>query len=63
MELIEREQPHFTDDPYYDIFVGGYIEARDFLKNEDEIEKLENAIALVQKFLDVAEKEGVIEIG
>jgi len=51
-----------TDDPYYDLFVGGYIKPRVMLDDSTQVEELLNAIKLVKQFLNEAEKLSILEI-
>ena len=50
-----------TDDPYYDLFEGGYIKPEDFLDPEDAL-RVTEAMAVVQDFLDSLENSGKLEL-
>ena len=49
-----------TDEPWYDLTSGGYINPSDFLVPEDAL-KVNRAIDVIQDFLDFLEKEGILE--
>jgi hypothetical protein len=51
-----------TDDPYYDLFQGGYIKPRELLVDEHQIATLELAVGLIQEFLEQAGSQGVLEV-
>lgn len=51
----------FSDDPYYDLFDGGYIDPKKILLSEDQYVKLLEAMITVRDFLDQAEEEGILE--
>ena len=40
----------WTDDFWYDLFEGGYIDPRKVLADESQIEAVENAIKVLQDF-------------
>jgi hypothetical protein len=46
-----------TDDFFYDLFDGGYIDPEKILKNRSDIEEVENAIAIIKDFRDSCEKQ------
>ena len=39
-----------TEDFWYDLFYGGYIRTADFLEYEEDIEQVEKAVEVLQKF-------------
>ena len=49
-----------TDDPFYDMFDGGYIKPEDVLEDQDA-QKVNDAIKTIQEFLDEGQKAGIIE--
>lgn len=51
-----------TDDMYYDLFEGGYIEPEKMLTNSDDIKKVRDAIEVVKQFLKEGEEKGKIII-
>lgn len=57
----EREEPVFTQDPWYDLSDGGYIDPEDLLSDPAQAQKLNDAVALIQSFFRQAEAAEVIE--
>lgn len=59
MKLADpRPEPFPSDDPYYDLFVGGYIRPEELLEDPDEV--LE-AMRVITEFLDFLEEEEILE--
>ena len=58
----DAKEPISTEDPYYDLFLGGYIKPGEFLSDKKQAEQIEQAIEVVKAFLKQAESIGVIEI-
>ena len=58
----DAKEPIFTEDPYYDLFLGGYIKPGELLSDKKQAEQVEQAIDVVKSFLNQAESVGVIEI-
>ena len=56
------KEPIRTSEPYYDLFDGGYIKPEKLLKHKDEAKKVNEAVALVKRFLEDAEEFGLIEV-
>ena len=51
----------WTNDLYYDLFEGGYINPKDLLENKEEIDKVKQAILTINEFLDGAiDKELIV---
>ncbi len=50
-----------TDDFWYDLTDGGYIEPSKILSDKAQIEEVERAIALLRSFKEQAEDDGVME--
>ncbi len=50
----------YTDEPWYDLTDGGYIEPEDLLDDHDEAVKVNEAIALVRDFLEQAFASGTL---
>lgn len=51
----------WTNDLYYDLFEGGYINPEDLLENKEEIDKVKQAILTINEFLDGAiDKELIV---
>jgi len=48
----------YSDDYYYDLFDGGYIKPMGILKTQEQIDIIENAVAIVDSFLVEAEAAG-----
>jgi hypothetical protein len=46
-----------SSEPYYDFFLGGYLEPENFLENEEDIEKVNEARNLIQEYLDTVIEE------
>lgn len=62
MKFKKDVEPLFTTDLYYDLFDGGYIKPSELLEPEDA-DKVNDAIKIIEQFLDKAEANGAIEIG
>ena len=58
----DAKEPIFTEDPYFVLFLGGYIKPGEFLSDKKQAEQVEQAIDVVKAFLKQAESVGVIEI-
>jgi len=50
-----------SDDKYYDLFDGGYLEPEKFLLNESDIELVNSSISVVLAYLEQLESAGLIE--
>ena len=59
---LNEENVIWTNDLYYDLFEGGYINPEDLLENKEEIDKVKQAIETVNKFLDGAIDLGLIVV-
>ena len=58
---LNEENTIWTSDLYYDLFEGGYINPEDLLENEEDIDKVKQAILTINKFLDGAiDKELIV---
>lgn len=51
----------YTDDFYYDLFVGGYLNPEAFLDNKKDIENLNNAIELIKQYELLLMENGICE--
>lgn len=60
MKFNKNAEPVYTDDPWYDLTSGGYIKPSELLTDQEEIEKVENAIKTIEEFFEDAEEAGVI---
>lgn len=60
MKFNKNAEPVYTDDHWYDLTSGGYIKPSELLTDQEEIEKVENAIKTVLEFLNEAEEAGLI---
>lgn len=58
---IPEEAVCVSDDPYYDLFLGGYIRPSEWL-DEPDASRVEEALALLKAFLYEMESEGYLEI-
>ena len=52
----------WTNDLYYDLFEGGYLDPETFLEDSEEVDKVKQAIETVNKFLDGAIDLGLIVV-
>ena len=50
-----------TNDFWYDLTDGGYINPRDLLEDEADIEKINEAIAIVEDFRNEMEEKEILE--
>lgn len=55
-EVIET-----TDDFMYMLFDGGYINPEEYLEDEEQIKKLNNAISLIKDFRNDFENAGLFQ--
>lgn len=60
MKFKENAKPVSSSDLYYDLFAGGYINPDKLLEAEDA-ERVNNAIALVEEFLNELENNDLLE--
>lgn len=51
-----------TSDLYYDLFDGGYIDPKKFLEDEEQIKKVNDAIKLIESYLEFLKDEGAVEV-
>lgn len=49
-----------TDDFWYDLTDGGYIKPNELLEDKDEIQQVEEAIKLLEKFKRSAEEKDIV---
>lgn len=58
---LNEDDVVWTNDLYYDLFDGGYINPEDLLENKEEIDKVKQAILTINEFLDGAiDKELIV---
>lgn len=58
---LNEDDVVWTNDLYYDLFEGGYINPEDLLEDEEEINKVKRAILTINDFLDGAiERELIV---
>lgn len=58
---LDEENVIWTNDLYYDLFEGGYINPEDLLENKEEADKVKQAILTINEFLDGAiDKELIV---
>lgn len=50
-----------SDDFWYDLFEGGYIQPRELLADKGQIKEVEKAIEILQNFYGDLEDSGLIE--
>lgn len=61
LHLKEGHKPvAITDDPHYDLFIGGYIKPEDYLVQVDA-NRVRSAMALIDEFFDYLETQGILE--
>ena len=60
MEFVKKAKI-VTDDFFYDLFDGGYINPEKLLKNQEDIDKVKNAIKVIKDFKDSAEDKDILE--
>lgn len=61
MKFKKNLEPIHTSDTWYDLFTGGYFKPSKLLKNKEEAKAVEDAMKLVEQFVDEAIEAGVIE--
>lgn len=57
----DAEPIETTDDFFYMLFYGGYIKPEEYLEDEEQIKKLNNAISLIKEFRNDFENAGLFE--
>lgn len=62
MKFKKLDEPVVSSDLYYDLFEGGYLEPKNLLKDKKDVKAVEDAIALVKKYLEEAQEAGSIEV-
>lgn len=60
MEFVKKAKI-VTDDFYYDLFDDGYIKPEKLLKNQEDIDKVKNAIEIIKDFKESAEDKDILE--
>ena len=60
-EFNNLKEPVYSQDFFYDLTVGGYINPFEMLKDKNQAEKVEEAVKLVNDFLTQAENNGLLE--
>jgi len=60
MKTKERE-PMSTADFYHDLFVGGYFHPKDFLEDQWQVRKLNEAIHMIKQYRFELEENNLIE--
>ncbi len=58
----EVDSTIYSEDPYYDLFAGGYIKPENMLVDPEQIAEVYSAINIIEQFLSQAEERGHIEI-
>jgi len=61
MRFKKRKEPIYTNDLYYDLFDGGYIDPKELLVNKEDMDKVNKAVDTIRSFLVEAEAKGVLE--
>lgn len=62
MKFKDIEEPIFSMDPHYDLFDGGYIKPEELLKNQKDIDKVNEAVETIREFFEGAERAGVLVV-
>lgn len=57
------KEPVFTTEPFYDLFLGGYIRPEELLVEKEDIKKVNEAIEIVETFMDNIKDKGLLIIG
>ena len=60
MEFVKKAKI-VTDDFWYDLFDGGYIKPEKLLMNQEDIDKVKNAMEIITDFKDSAEYFDIID--
>lgn len=58
---FKKDAKIVTDDFYYDLTDGGYIKPEKLLENEDDVNRVLDAIKVIEDFKNSAEESGVLE--
>lgn len=59
---LNEDDVVWTNDLYYDLFEGGYLDPETFLEDREEVAKVKQAIETVNEFLDGAIDLGLIVV-
>lgn len=59
---LPNEEPISSSGPYYDLFEGGYIQPADFLKEDEDIDKVYKAMDIISSFLEEIQEKGLLEV-
>ncbi len=59
---LNEDDVVWTNDLYYDLFEGGYLDPETFLEDSEEVAKVKQAIKTVNEFLDGAIDLGLIVV-
>jgi hypothetical protein len=62
MEFLPKLKKIETDDFYYDLFYGGYIDPEKLLKNQEDIDKVKDAINTIREFKSELHDKKLIRI-
>lgn len=54
------EDTIYTNDLYYDIFDGGYIDPTSMLEYEEDINRVNQAISTIEDFIEQALNQGAL---
>jgi hypothetical protein len=61
MKFKKMKHQLYTDDFWYDLTDGGYIHPKDILEDQKDIDKINNALSLIERFKSECFHEGIIE--
>lgn len=59
---LNEDNVVWTNDLYYDLFEGGYLDPEAFLEDKEEVAKVKQAINTINEFLDGAIDLGLIVV-
>jgi hypothetical protein len=62
MEFKKVSEPIMTDDMYYDLFEGGYICAARLLVDEQDTQRVQEAVDTIVQFLEEAQEQGALAV-
>ncbi len=58
MKFKEELQKTYTDDFYYDLFYGGYIAPEKMLVSDEDIKKVQEAMAVIEQYKQSGIEQG-----
>lgn len=61
MKKLQNAEPEATEDFFYDLFMWWYFSPSKFIEWKEDIEKIENAIQVINEYGIFLESEWLIE--